>query len=145
MLGYYLNTSSIGVNNMQTKNRKIVTIVNHGGGPSSFGVREIELNGSSSWMLSEQQSALNFRLRSSESGYRSDWHVAGDPTLLIITSGAIEIELRDGLSKTFKAGDMFIAEDYLLEGVELNGAEGHRARVVGGEALSALHLKLSKR
>jgi len=96
-------------------------------------------------MLSEQQAALNFRLRSSDAGYESDWHVAGDPTLLIILAGVIEIELRDGSSMQFAKGDMFVAQDYLDNGIALDGSLGHRARVVGQEMFSALHLKLAKR
>jgi hypothetical protein len=130
---------------MQTTNQKIVSISNDGHGASKFGVREIELNGTANWMLSDQQAALNFRLRSSGSEYRSDWHVAGDPTLWIILSGGIEIELRNGLSKIFNVGEMFIAEDYLVDGVEFSDVAGHRARVLGAEPLGALHLKLSKR
>jgi hypothetical protein len=34
--------------------------------------------------ISSRQEALNFRHRMSEPGYFSDWHVAGDPTLIII-------------------------------------------------------------
>jgi len=96
------------------------------------------------WMLSDQQSALNFRLRSSEAGYQSTWHVAGDPTLLIILSGTIEIELRDGSAKQFSSGDMFVARDYLKSSEQFNERLGHRAKVIGSDALSALHLKLSK-
>ena len=134
------------ISHMQTIVKEIVTISNDGGGASFFGSREIELNGTSQWMLSNQQGAENFRLRSSASGYESDWHVAGDPTLLLILNGSIEIELRDGQSRQFSVGDMFIAEDYLDAGVQLDPAvEGHRARVVGGDELQALHLKLNKR
>lgn len=96
-------------------------------------------------MLSDQQGALNFRLRSSDSDYASDWHVAGDPTLLIILQGSIELSLRNGLTKEVGQGQMFIAQDYLADGVEFGEQHGHRARVLGDVQLSALHLKLSKR
>jgi len=33
-------------------------------------------------IISPRQDALNFRHRMSEPGYFSDWHVAGDPTLI---------------------------------------------------------------
>jgi len=125
--------------------KTIPSIVNDGDRASYFGVHEIELKGDVAWMLSEQQSALNFRLRSSDAGYQSDWHVAGDPTLLIVLSGVIEIELRDGSSQRFAAGEMFVAEDYLDGHTEFSNSLGHRARVVGQEPLKALHLKLSKR
>jgi len=130
---------------MDTTLKTIPSIVNDGRGESSWGHHDIALQGDAAWMLSEQQSALNFRLRSSAPGYQSDWHVAGDPTLLLIQTGIIEIELRDGSLKRFSAGDMFVAQDYLDEGIEFTDLVGHRARVVGHQTLNALHLKLSKR
>lgn len=130
---------------MDTTLEKIPSIVNDGKAKSYWGHHHISLQGDTAWMLSEQQSALNFRLRSSAAGYQSDWHVAGDPTLLLIQAGTIEIELRDGSLKWFSAGEMFVAQDYLDEGIEFTDLLGHRARVVGQETLNALHLKLSKR
>lgn len=130
---------------METNLKSIPSIVNDGKAESFWAHHDISLYGDSAWMLSEQQSALNFRLRSSAAGYQSDWHVAGDPTLLLIQTGTIEIELRDGSLKRFSAGDMFVAQDYLDEGIEFTDLLGHRARVVGQETLNALHLKLSKR
>jgi len=124
--------------------KAIPSINNDGSGKSYWGLHEITLQGDAAWMLSEQQSALNFRLRSSAPGYQSDWHVAGDPTLLIIQAGTIEIELRDGSLKRFSAGELFVAQDYLDEGIEFSDLLGHRARVIGQEPLNALHLKLSK-
>ena len=64
-------------------------------------------------LLTEQISALNLRLRESEVGYASDWHVAGDPTLILVQQGVLRILLRDGSAKDFSAGDAFIAQDYL--------------------------------
>ncbi len=130
---------------MDTILKTIPSIVNDGKAKSYWGHHHISLHGDAAWMLSEQQSALNFRLRSSAAGYQSDWHVAGDPTLLLIQAGTIEIELRDGSLKRFSAGEMFVAQDYLDEGIEFTDLLGHRARVVGQETLNALHLKLSKR
>lgn len=135
----------VAVKKMQTSVKKIPSVTNDGYGRSVFGTQEIELSGSSNWMLSEQQAALNFRLRSSTNPYQSDWHLAGDPTLLIILTGVIEIQLRDGSSQQFAAGDLFIAEDYLIDGVVFDDRHGHCARVIGQEVLQALHLKLGKR
>ncbi len=132
-------------NQMQTNLRQIPSVTNDGRGATKFGFREVALNGSSNWMLSDQQAAVNFRLRSSASQYQSDWHVAGDPTLLIILKGIIVIELRDGSTRQFTAGEMFVAEDYLLEGAEFDHLSGHRARVLGEGTFEALHLKLAKR
>lgn len=130
---------------METDSIKIPSIDNDGCGESRFGFTEIALSGSIDWRLSEQQAALNFRHRRSSSHYRSDWHVAGDPTLLIVLQGKIEIELRNGQVKTFKSGDMFIAQDYLADPNLFTDQTGHRARVRGKEELHALHIKLSKR
>lgn len=125
---------------------QVPSIINDGHGASQFSVREITLEGdSSSWRLSQQQSAVNFRLRSSTPSYASDWHVAGDPTLLVILKGAIEIELRNGDSQIFRAGDMFVAEDFLTNTKMFSIIHGHRANVVDNENFSALHLKLEKR
>ena len=124
----------------------IPCVVNNGLNASFFSTREIALNGSPLRMLSEQQKCVNFRLRHSETTYSSDWHVAGDPTLLIILKGKIRIALRNGATKEFSAGEVFIAEDYLLPNVIFdNTIHGHRAEVIGKEDLSALHLKLEKR
>lgn len=124
----------------------IPTICNDGAGVSVFSQRTITLAGSTARQLSKQIAAENFRLRHSNSEYSSDWHVAGDPTLLIILAGTLEIELRNGESKRFSSGEMFIAEDFLTPEVNFDDTRhGHRARVVGNRALSAMHLKLSHR
>jgi len=130
---------------MQSDVIDILTVSNDGQGSSKFGSRKINLNGTTERMLSEQQSCLNFRLRASENNYISDWHVAGDPTLIVVLSGAIEIELRDGQRKILGRGDMFVAEDFLHENINFDQRHGHRARIAGEKALKALHLKLAKR
>jgi len=78
----------------------IPTISNDGECPSFFGQREIALNGDVTRLLSDQINAVNFRLRHSK-GYSSDYHVAGDPTLLIVLSGTIRIELPNGDHRDF--------------------------------------------
>lgn len=124
---------------------QIPMVTNDGKGPSRFDVHEIALGGTVERMLSEQQSAENFRLRTSDSSYESGYHTAGDPTLLIILQGTIQIELRSGESREFSAGDMFIASDYLEKDVTESDIHGHKAKVLGDEELRALHLKLEKR
>ena len=94
--------------------------------------------------ISSRQTALNFRHRVSEPGYFSDWHVAGDPTLILIRSGIIRIGLRDGSYRDFSAGDVFIAQDMLHANRSFNSnIHGHTAQVIGNQQLIALHLKLS--
>lgn len=124
----------------------IPCISNDGRGVSFFNIREVELKGANERMLSEQIPALNFRLRQSDGSYSSDWHVAGDPTLLIVLSGTIKIHLRNGDSKKFSSGETFIAEDYLDPAVAFDDSQhGHRAEVMDREGISVLHLKLEKR
>ena len=123
----------------------IPCVLNNGEGISTFSTKEIALHGDPLRMLSEQQHCINFRLRHSASNYSSDWHVAGDSTLLVILKGTVRIELRNGDTKDFSAGELFIAEDYLLPDVVFDNAiHGHRAEVVGEEDISVLHLKLNR-
>ena len=129
-----------------SKNITIPSVSNNGEGASVFSSREISLHGDSQRLLSDQQQAVNFRLRESDASYASDWHVAGDPTLLIILAGALRIELRNGETRDFFAGDKFIAEDYLSANQPFNSRlHGHRAEVLGDDILSVIHLKLEKR
>ena len=60
---------------MDTTLKTIPSIVNDGRGESSWGHHDIALQGDADWMLSEQQSALNFRLRSSAAGSVSYTHL----------------------------------------------------------------------
>jgi len=98
----------------------------------------------SNMLLSEQVPALNFRWRTSDAGYSSSWHVAGDPTLIIVLSGVLRIILRDESYRDFKAGERFIAKDFLPSDCTFdNVAHGHRAEVLGDCSLEAIHIKLS--
>lgn len=135
---------SENTNNTQSK-INITCVTNDNNGPSYFAEKAVALNGNNQRMLSEQISAVNFRLRSSDQTYASDWHVAGDPTLLIVLSGCVQIELRNGDTKKFTAGQMFIAEDFLNKDYSFNDKNGHRARVLGNNEINVLHLKLDKR
>ena len=129
-----------------TKITQIHCVQNDGHGESVFSTRPIDLAGTNERLLSEQISALNFRLRQSNSSYTSDFHVAGDPTLLIILTGTLRVELRNGEYQDFSKGNLFIAEDFLHAETHFDETRhGHRATVIGDEDLSALHLKLEKR
>ena len=124
---------------------RIPTISNDGRGASYFGERDVELNGDISRLLSDQIDAVNFRLRQSE-GYASNYHVAGDPTLLIVLSGTMRIELPNGEARDFTQGDLYIAEDYLDEDVKFEtGLHGHRAEMIGDTPYRAVHIKLARR
>ena len=123
---------------------EIACVQNDGRKESVFSKKQYQLTGSSERRLSDQIQAENFRLRSSDSSYTSDWHVAGDPTLLVVLTGIVQIVLRSGDYLQFSAGQMFVAEDFLEGDVQFdNQRHGHRAEVVGDEELRVLHLKLS--
>ena len=133
-------------NSIQESLIKIPCVSNDGTGPSIFTTRDVALSGLSDRMLSQQIEAINFRLRTSDQHYASGWHVAGDPTLLIVLSGTVRIQLRSGEFQEFSNGQMFIAQDYLLSDAQYDASlHGHRAEVVGDEPISVLHLKLQKR
>jgi hypothetical protein len=109
---------------------------------SIFTSIQISLTDFNGMAISDRQDALNFRHRASEPGYQSDWHVAGDPTLIIIRQGKLCIELKDGSRRTYAAGQQFIAADYLQD--QLFGEKsGHKAWVEGEQGLLAVHIKLS--
>lgn len=97
----------------------------------------------SGMILTDRINAQNLRLRISEPGYSTDWHVAGDATLIIIQKGTLRITLRNGEFRDFAAGDYFIAKDYLPEDVNFdNSIHGHKAEVIGDNQLLATHIKL---
>ena len=95
-------------------------------------------------LLSPRIGCSSLRLRRSEPGYTADWHVAGDPTLIVIRSGRVRLVLRDGSERVFGAGDAFVAADDVPGTKAFDpGLHGHRAEVVGGEAFEAIHIKLT--
>ncbi len=93
--------------------------------------------------LTNQIPSKNFRIRKSDVGYTTDFHLAGDATFITIQKGSLKIELQNGESKTFTIGECFIAKDNLPETIVFNNKiHGHKASVVGNESLQAIHIKL---
>ncbi len=102
-----------------------------------------EKNNRNGLFLSSQIGAKNFRLRESKVGYSTDWHLAGDATLIIIQKGTLRITLQDGQYLDFKSGQMFIAADNLTQEISFDQSiHGHKATVIGDENLLATHIKL---
>lgn len=131
-------------NELLTKQRIPVIDVDENG-ISIFSKSDYDLSQRGGMFLSEQLNALNFRLRRSAAAYRADWHVAGDPTLIVVLVGTVRITLRDGHYQDFSAGEMFIAKDRLLSGQTFDDSRhGHSAEVVGDCALNAIHIKLDR-
>ncbi len=114
-------------------------------GVSIFTDQILSLDDYNGLFITPRIDALNFRHRYSEANYTSDWHMAGDATLLIIRSGTLRIGLRSGECRDFAAGDMFIAKDRLQknEGFD-QSIHGHTAAVIGEHSLTAVHIKLSE-
>jgi len=113
-------------------------------GASFFTDKEYSLEDYNGLLITERMDALNFRHRISEPGYSSSWHVAGDPTLIIIRAGVLRIALRNGEYRDFKAGDQFIAMDRLQDGESFDDkVHGHTAELLGNETLLAVHIKLA--
>lgn len=110
---------------------------------STFASLNLALSDANGMFISQRQTAVNFRHRKSSPGYYSDWHVAGDPTLIIVQQGCIELTLRNNQSRCFNSGQQFIAADYLPIDSVFNDTHGHRARVIGEQEFQAVHIKLS--
>jgi len=112
-------------------------------GFSFFSDRQYSLEDYNGLFITDRIDALNFRHRVSEPGYFSSWHVAGDPTLIIVRSGILRIGLRDGEYRDFTTGDLFIAQDYLQPNEAFDDLiHGHTAELIGDDALLAVHIKL---
>ena len=113
-------------------------------GASFFTDEQYSLEDYNGLFITERMDALNFRHRMSKPGYSSSWHVAGDPTLIIIRAGVLRIALRDGEYRDFKTGDQFIAMDRLQSGESfVDSVHGHTAELVGEQTLLAVHIKLA--
>lgn len=122
----------------------IPTITTNENGISIFEETDFSVQQRGGLFISDQIGAQNFRLRKSDVGYATDFHVAGDPTFISIQKGSLKIELQNGDFKVFKPGDCFIAKDNLPKNIDFNSQiHGHKASVLGNEPLQAIHIKLS--
>lgn len=123
----------------------IPVLTNDKGGPSYFIDKTYELSDYNGFLITDRINAQNFRHRRSEPGYHSSWHLAGDPTLLIIRQGTLRINLRDGSYRDFSKGDQFIAQDCSHNRETLTPSQGHQAELIGNTPLLAVHIKLAER
>jgi hypothetical protein len=122
----------------------IPTLTTNKNGISIFEETDFSVQQRGGLFLTEQIGSKNFRIRKSEVGYATDFHLAGDATFIIIQKGSLKIELQNGDFKIFNAGDCFIAKDNLPEQIEFDTRiHGHKASVIGNESLQAIHIKLS--
>jgi hypothetical protein len=122
----------------------IPTITTNENGISIFSTIDFSVQQRGGLFISDQIGAQNFRLRKSDVGYATDFHLAGDATFICIQKGSLKIELQNGEFKIFNPGDCFIAKDNLPENIEFDSQiHGHKASVIGNESLQAIHIKLS--
>lgn len=122
----------------------IPTITTNENGISIFSEIDFSVQQRGGMFLTEQIGSKNFRIRRSDVGYETDFHLAGDATFIIIQKGSLKIELQNGDFQIFTIGDCFIAKDNLPENTEFNNQiHGHKASVFGKETLQAIHIKLN--
>ncbi len=122
----------------------IPTITTNENGISIFSTIDFSVQQRGGLFLTEQIGSKNFRIRKSDVGYATDFHLAGDATFIIIQRGSLKIELQNGDFKIFNSGDCFIAQDNLPENIIFDKQiHGHKASVLGNESLQAIHIKLS--
>lgn len=113
-------------------------------GCSTFTSESLLVDDYNGLFITDRIGAQNFRHRLSEPNYFSDWHMAGDATMIIIRAGTLRIGLRNGKFKDFSAGDIFIAKDCLQANESFdNKVHGHTAAVIGEQNLIAVHVKLA--
>jgi hypothetical protein len=74
--------------------------------------------------------------RQSPVGFRSEFHCTETPQWLFILSGAMQIGLQDGSTRTFGPGQHFFSNDTLPAGATFDAKlHGHWSRQVGDEPL----------
>lgn len=112
-------------------------------GFAKFREEEIALpGGSPKALLSELFASDGFQVRHSPPGASSDFHCTTTAQWLVVLSGEMEIGLRDGSARTFKAGEHFFSNDVLPEGALFDpNVHGHRSRIVGNSPLTTLFIR----
>ena len=92
--------------------------------------------------LSEIKESNGHQFRYSPIGFKSDFHCSDEPQLVIILQGIMKIILKDGSSKTFKAGEYFFSNDLLPENETFDiKKHGHKSANVSHEPLITLFIK----
>ncbi len=83
-----------------------------------------------------------YQLRESPPGFRSAWHCTPQPQWVFILSGEMEIGLRDGTSRVFRAGEHFYSADTVPQGESFDAARhGHWSAQRGAGPLRTLFVK----
>ena len=103
----------------------------------------IELSeGTPQAMLSRVFASSGYQLRRSPVGFRSAWHCTPKGQWVFILSGEMEIGLRDGSSRVFRAGEHFFSDDTLPPGAQFDAQlHGHWSAQRGDQPLVTLFVK----
>ena len=112
-------------------------------GRARFHEQPIDLDqGTPQARLSALMPSGGYQLRSSPVGFRSEFHCTESPQWVFILSGAMQIGLQDGSTRTFEPGQHFHSADTLPAGATFDPkAHGHWSRQVGDEPLVTLFVR----
>ena len=112
-------------------------------GQAKFRDEAIQLSeGNPNVRLSLIEPASGLQLRESPVGFRSQMHCSGAPQWVFVLSGAMEVGLLDGTSRTFTAGQHFYSADTLPEGATFDPTiHGHWSQQVGDQPLVTVFIK----
>jgi quercetin dioxygenase-like cupin family protein len=72
--------------------------------------------GGVSSLFSKMQAATGVLFKNDPSPHILDWHPAPRRQYCVTLSGSVDIRIGDGTVKTFKPGDVFLAEDLTGQG-----------------------------
>ena len=84
--------------------------------------------------LSAPFPATGVIFRHTPGDYHFDWHNAPQRQYVVILEGGLDVEVGDGTQRSFKAGDILLAED--LDG------QGHISRSIDGKARKSLFITI---
>jgi len=104
---------------------KIIRLYTGDDQKSHFEEIELRFGGDQKILTTDARAATSAVFRCVSSGTVLERHPAPRRQYLVTLSGSWEIEASNGVVRTFKAGDVMLADD--------TTGEGHISRVVGGE------------
>lgn len=84
---------------------------------------------------SEPVEVASMIMRENSAGYAYDWHVSPRRQYIVMLEGSVEIQVSDGETRLFKAGDIVLVED--TEG------KGHKSHSPDGKPRRSLFLPIS--
>ena len=120
-----------------------VVLFTNAEGRAAFRDETVALNeGTPTACLSPLSGSGGYQLRHSPPGFASEFHCTGTPQWVVILGGIMEIELQDGSTRQFHAGDHFFSADTLPSGVAFDPRQhGHRSRQVGPQPLVTMFVR----